>query len=121
MKKRIHFITTTLFAVTLAFMVAPSYAQTPLSKAEGIAQQLKLTPDQKAKILPILKDELPKVNKIKNDNSLTRTQKAQQIKAIHAQTDPQMKSILTPAQYEQLKTIRQQAIKDAIQSRGVYR
>jgi len=42
----------------------------------------------------------------------------QQIKAIHQQTDPQMKAILTPAQYEKLKAIRQQAIRDATQSRS---
>jgi len=121
MKKRIHLITTALAVATLALIVAPSYAQTALSKAEGIAKELNLTPDQKAKILPLLQTELPKVNAIKNDNSLNRMQKTQQIKAIHQQTDPQMKSVLTPAQYEKLKTIRQQAIKDAIQSRGVYR
>jgi Spy/CpxP family protein refolding chaperone len=121
MKKRIHLITTALAVATLAFIVAPSYAQTALSKAEGIAKELNLTPDQKAKILPLLQAEVPKVNAIKNDNSLNRMQKVQQIKAIHQQTDPQMKSILTPAQYEKLKTIRQQAIRDAIQSRGVYR
>ena len=53
---------------------------------------------------------------IKNDNSLSRMQKIQQIKAIHHQTDPQMKAILSPEQYQKLQAIRQQAIKDAIQS-----
>lgn len=87
-----------------------------MSKAEAIAQQLELTPQQKVKILPILQNEVPKVNAIKRDNSLSKTQKIQQIKAIHQQTDPQMKAILSPAQYEKLRTIRQQAISDAVQS-----
>jgi hypothetical protein len=102
-------------------LLAPtSYAQKSggLSKAEAIAQQLNLTPQQKIKILPILRDEVPKVNAIKSDNSLGKNQKVQQIKAIHQQTDPQMKAILTPAQYEKLKAIRQQAIRDATQSRS---
>ena len=71
----------------------------------------------KEKILPILADEVPKVNAIKNDNSLSKMQKMQQLRAIHQQTDPQMKAILTPEQYQKLKAIRQQTIRDAIQGR----
>jgi Spy/CpxP family protein refolding chaperone len=88
------------------------------SKAEAIAQQLSLTPEQKVKILPILRDEVPKVNAIKNDNSLSKIQKVQQIKAIHQQTDPQMKAILSPAQYQKLQAIRQQTIREATQTLG---
>jgi Spy/CpxP family protein refolding chaperone len=99
---------------------APAYAQKPtgISKAEAISQQLNLTPQQKVKILPILRDELPKVQAIKSDNSLTRMQKAQQIRAIHQQSDPQMKAILTPEQYEKLKAIRQHTIKEATETHG---
>jgi Spy/CpxP family protein refolding chaperone len=93
-----------------------SLAQTKAAKLEAISQQLNLTPEQKAKVLPILAEEAPKVQAIKNDNSLSRTQKMQQIRAIHHQTDPQMKAILSPEQYQKLQGIRQQAIKDAIQS-----
>jgi Spy/CpxP family protein refolding chaperone len=123
MKKRIHFITAALFIGTLVLLAMPSYAQKAGAgqKAEAIAQQLNLTPQQKVQILPILRQEVPKVNAIKNDNSISRMQKLQQIKAIHQQTDPQMKSILTPAQYEKLKTLRQQAISDAMQTQGRYR
>ena len=87
-----------------------------ISKAEAISQQLGLTPQQKVKIVPILRDEAPKVQAIKNDNSLTRMQKAQQLRAIHQQTDPQMKAILTPEQYQKLQAIRQQTIKEATQT-----
>ena len=69
---------------------------------EAISQQLDLTPQQKLKFLPILRDELPKVEAIKNDNSLSRMQKVQQIRAIHQQTDPQVKGILSKEQYEKL-------------------
>src|SRR6266540_5685586 len=111
-----------LIALALCFgmfvLLAPaSSAQNKGAKLEAISQQLNLTPQQKAKILPILADEGPKVQKIKNDNSLTRLQKMQQIKAIHQQTDPQMKAILSPAQYQKLQAIRQQAIRDAVQGR----
>jgi len=102
------------------FALAPaSFAQKggAMSKAEAIAQQLNLTPQQKDKVLPILAAEAPKVNAIKNDNSLSKMQKMQQLRTIHQQTDPQMKSILTPEQYQKLKAIRQQTIRDAVQGR----
>ena len=120
MKKRICLFTAALCSAAVVLLASTSYAQRAgaASKAEAIAQQLNLTPQQEIKILPILRDEMPKVNAIKNDNSLSKIQKVQQIRAIHQQTDPQMKAILTPVQYEKLKTIRQQAIRDATQSRS---
>src|SRR6476660_8865893 len=120
MKKRIYFFTSVLCSGMLVLPTLTSNAQKTgaMSKAETIAQELNLTPEQKVKILPILRDEVPKVNAIKNDNSVSNTQKMQQIRAIHQQTDPQMKAILSPAQYEKLKAIRQQAIRDATHSRS---
>ena len=119
MKKFIGLIPSTLCFSAFLLVAATSYAQNPaaISKAEAISQQLNLTPQQKVKILPILRDEGPKVQAIKNDNSLSKIQKIQQIKAIHQQTDPQMKAILSPAQYQKLQAIRQQAIREAIQTR----
>jgi hypothetical protein len=91
--------------------------QAGMSKLQAISQQLNLTPQQKVKALPILREEAPKVEAIKNDNSLLKLQKVQQIRAIHQQTDPKMKTILSPAQYQKLQAIRQQAIQEAVQKR----
>jgi len=102
------------------FALAPaSFAQKggAMQKAQAVAQELNLTPQQKEKILPILAAEVPKVNAIKNDNSLSRVQKMEQVRAIHQQTDPQMKAILSPEQYQKLKQIRIQAVKNAAQGR----
>jgi len=103
----------------LALLSPTSFAQKAgaMSKAQAISQQLNLSPQQKEKILPILVDEAPKVNAIKNDNSLSKIQKMQQIRAIHQQTDPQMKAILSPEQYQKLKQIRLQAIREATQGK----
>ena len=116
MKKYIRSIAAALCFGTFVLVTPTSFAQTKAAKLQAISQQLNLTPEQKAKVLPILADEGPKVQAIKNDNSLSRMQKIQQIRAIHHQTDPQMKAILSPEQYQKLQAIRQQAIKDAIQS-----
>src|SRR5262245_47207496 len=70
------------------------------AKLEEIAKYLNLTPQQKEKILPVLAAEVPKVRAIKDDHSLSKTQRVQQVKAIHQQNDPQMKAILSPEQYE---------------------
>jgi hypothetical protein len=84
---------------------------------EQLAQQLNLTPQQKAQLVPILVAEAPKVKAIKADTSLTKAQKLEQLRAVHAQTAPQVKAILTPQQYQQLQEIRRQEIRHAIENR----
>ena len=119
MKNHTHLVIPALFVAIFALLAPASFAQKgqAMAKAQAIAQQLNLTPQQKEKVLPILAAEAPKVQAIKNDNSLSKLQKIQQLKAIHQQTDPQLKAILSPEQYEKLKQIRVQAIKDATQGR----
>jgi Spy/CpxP family protein refolding chaperone len=120
MKNHTHLVISALSVAIFALLAPTSFAQkgAGMQKAQAIAQQLNLTPQQKEKFLPILADEVPKVNAIKNDNSLSKIQKMQQLRAIHQQTDPQMKAILTPEQYQKLTAIRQQMIRNAIQGRS---
>jgi periplasmic protein CpxP/Spy len=118
MKNHTHLVISALSIAIFALLAPTSFAQkgAAMQKAQAIAQELNLTPQQKEKILPILAAEVPKVNAIKNDNSLSRIQKMEQVRAIHQQTDPQMKSILSPEQYQKLKAIRLQAVKNSAQS-----
>ena len=118
MKNYTHLVASALSVAIFALMAPASFAQKTdsMSKAQAIAQQLNLTPQQKEKILPILAAEVPKVHAIKNDNSLSTTQKIQQLRAIHQQTDPQMKAILSPEQYQNLRQIRARTIREATQS-----
>ena len=121
MKKQTHLFIAELSLTILALLSSASFAQTALSKAQAIAQQLNLTPQQKEKIVPILAAEVPKVQALKNDNSLSKIQKIKQLRAIHQQTDPQMKAILSPEQYQKLQAIRQQTIRDATQVKTILR
>jgi Spy/CpxP family protein refolding chaperone len=116
MKNHTQLVISALSIAMFALLAPTSFAQKAgaMQKAQAIAQQLNLTPQQKEKILPILVDEAPKVQAIKNDNSLSKIQKLQQLRAIHRQTDPQMKAILSPEQYQKLQAIRQETIRDAI-------
>jgi Spy/CpxP family protein refolding chaperone len=119
MKNHTHVVISALSVAMFALLAPTSFAQKgeAMSKAQAIAQQLSLTPQQKEKIVPILVAEAPKVLAIKSDNSLSKVQKMQQVRAIHQQTDPQMKAILSPEQYQKLQQIRLQAVKDAAQGR----
>ena len=105
-------------ACLLTFLIlapaAPSQSPQAEEKVIALAQQLKLTPQQEAEVIPILKAEAPKLEAIKNDTSLSGMQKVSQLRAIHSETSGPLQKILTPAQYEQLQTIREEDVKKAI-------
>ena len=101
-------------AIALAFcvsLVLPSYGQsipqTRLQRLEAVAKQLHLTLEQEKLLVPILQAEEPKLEAIKNDQSLSRVEKLQRLRAVHDESNPQVKAILTPAQFQQLQAIRQ--------------
>lgn len=96
----------------------PGQTAEKLANAEAVAKQLNLTPKQEAKVLPILKEEGPKVEQIKNDPSLSGIQKMKELRAIHSQTAPQLQQILSPEQYQKLQAIREQRIKEAMAAKG---
>jgi hypothetical protein len=77
---------------------------------EKVAQVLNLSPQQRSQLQPILQAEGPKVRAISQDPNLSGAEKADKLKAIHKQTDPLVKSILNPTQYEQWQTIRKDEI-----------
>ena len=110
----------------LAFVFGLLAAFAPLAQGQGAAQaqklaalakQLNLTPEQKTKLMPILEADAPKLQAIKNNASLGPMQKMEQLKAIHAQSDPQIKSVLNPQQYQQFQQIRQQEIQQAMEKK----
>lgn len=118
-KKRIFMVPA--LAIGLCALFTPVSVNAQPEKAAQrfgqLATQLSLTPDQKAQLIPILVAEAPKVKAIKADTSLTKMQKFQQLKALHDQTDPQVKAILSPGQYQQLQTIRRQELAQIVARR----
>jgi Spy/CpxP family protein refolding chaperone len=102
-------------SIALAFcvsLVSTSYAQqipkARLHRLEAVAKELHLTRKQEKQLVPILQAEEPKLQAIRNDQSLSRAEKLQQLRAVHDESNPQVKAILTPSQYQQLQAIRQQ-------------
>jgi hypothetical protein len=82
-----------------------------------LQQQLSVSPQQSAKIVPILANEGQKVIAIRNDNLLSKVQKIQGVKALQEQSDQQLKAILSSAQYDKLNAGRKQAIRWVTQPR----
>jgi periplasmic protein CpxP/Spy len=87
------------------------------AKLKAISAQLNLTPEQKVRLLPVLEQEAPKLKAVKENTSLPPMQKLQQIRAIHAESDPKIKSILTPDQYTKWEEMRKQEIQEMIAKR----
>ncbi len=93
-----------------------SYGQAPAQgdKSEMIAKlgqmstALQLTPAQKQQVLPILKEEAPKMQALKANTSLGPLQKAMQMKEISNDTDAKLKPILTPEQFQKLQQMHEQ-------------
>jgi len=103
-----------LFAFFILATAAPGQNPEAAAKLQALSKQLKLTPKQEVEVLPILKEEAPKFEAIKNNPSLPPMQKMKQLRAIHNENAPQLQKILSPAQYQQLQAIRQQEIQQAI-------
>jgi len=103
-----------LFAFLAIAPAAPGQITDPTAKLQALSQQLQLTPQEKMQVLPILKEEGPKIEAIKNNPSLPPMQKMRQLHAIHNESAPQLQKILSPAQYQQLQAIREADIKKAI-------
>jgi hypothetical protein len=102
------------FAFLALAPAAPGQTTDPTAKLQALSQQLQLTPQEKMQVLPILKEEGPKIEAIKNNPSLPPMQKMRQLHAIHNESAPQLQKILSPAQYQQLQAIREADIKKAI-------
>jgi hypothetical protein len=106
-----------VFFVGAHYGYAQAAAAGKAQKMAAIARQLNLTPQQEKQLMPILEADAPKMEAIKNNSSLGPMQKAQQIRAIYEKSDPQVKAIPNPQQYEQLQQIRQQQIHEAIEKK----
>jgi hypothetical protein len=114
--------TAALFAVMMCICAAITFAPRVLAqdggamaKLEKLSTELQLTPQQKGELLPILKEEGPKLEAIKKNTSMSKLEKARELRAIHNQTAPQMQKILSPAQYQKLQAIREEEVRSAIE------
>jgi Spy/CpxP family protein refolding chaperone len=82
-------------------------------KANDEYKSLNLSADQQSKINAIKSDVMTKMTSVKNNTSLTQSQKQQQMQALMQSGQTKINAVLTPDQQAQLKN----KAKGAIQSR----
>jgi protein CpxP len=95
------------------------HAPNPHKAAMRISQQLGLSPDQTAKLEPILADRQAKVQALRADTSLTDAQRKHHMKTIHQTERMQLSNVLTPDQMKQMKAMRRNQEKMAAPPTGV--
>ena len=124
MKYRVrNFAATTLFilcAVSLAVaqdlggLAKQAGGMGSLGDISSLAQTLHLSPEQVQKVLPILQQELPRLQAIKGKPSLSDQQKVSQAKTVQKQSDSKLKPLLSPQQFLSLKNFRSQQLQQLI-------
>lgn len=80
-------------------------APDPARETAHLAKRLKLTPDQSAKLQPILADRDQKISDARANTSLSSKEVHHQIRAIHEGTMQQLSTVLTPDQMQQMKAM----------------
>jgi len=115
-----NFLPLTLAAVTLglaASLVVPNPTQAapgahpakaPGARMQKMADALGLSDAQKAQMKPIRQNAMQQMRALQVDTKLTPQAKMDKMKDIGKSANKQMMAILTPAQREKLKAMRQQ-------------
>ncbi len=73
-----------------------------------LSEKLNLTDDQKAKLKPILQDQMQQMKAVREDSSLSQEQKRAKMKSIHESLHDQINAVLTPEQQAKFKQMRQE-------------
>ncbi len=82
------------------------HAPNPQRQAQLLTEKLNLTPDQTAKVEPILAQRDQQMQALWQNQQLTPEDRHQQKRAINQQAKQQMAGVLSPDQMAQLKTLR---------------
>jgi Spy/CpxP family protein refolding chaperone len=68
-----------------------------------LSEKLNLTDDQKAKLKPILQDQMQQMKAVREDSSLSEDQRRAKMKSIHESLHDQINAVLTPEQQAKFK------------------
>ncbi len=83
-------------------------AKSAQERLDWLSQQLNLTDDQKAKLLPILQSQDQQFKAVHDNSSLTQEQRRDQIRQIQQSTQPQIQSVLTPEQRQKFAQLKEE-------------
>jgi len=73
-----------------------------------LAEELKLTDEQKTKVQDLMKGQAGKRRALRDDSALSDEQRREKVKAMMEDTNKKMKDILTAEQYEKWTKLREQ-------------
>lgn len=82
------------------------HAPNPQRQAEFLTKKLNLTPDQTAKIQPILAERDQKMQAVWGNQQLAPQDRHQQMRSINEAAEQEMSGVLSPDQMTQLKAMR---------------
>src|SRR5262249_40896881 len=77
-----------------------------VDRLKEVAEQLKLSDDQKEKLKPILQEETKKIRELRQNKELSRPDRVARLREVRKEIQDQVKPILTPEQLEKWKELR---------------
>ncbi|MEO7029939.1 MAG: hypothetical protein ABI147_11115 [Acidobacteriaceae bacterium] len=91
--------------LAVAQQQARQHEHDPHKMAMRLSHKLNLTPDQTARVEPILADRQQKVEALRSNTSLDPKSREDQMHAIHETSEQQLAGVLTPDQLQQMKSM----------------
>ena len=93
-------------------------APDPQQQLQRLTKQLQLSADQQAKIGPILQQRDQQMQALRADTSLSQADRRAKLMTLAQDSGKQIDAVLTPAQRDQLKAMREKAMERAQERRG---
>jgi Spy/CpxP family protein refolding chaperone len=87
-------------------------------KLNQLALELGLTEQQKQQIVPIVKEEIPKLEALKKDTTLSKEKKIEQLREIGKTIDGKVTPLLNPEQQAKYKQMQEERRKKMIEKIG---
>src|SRR5215471_7195184 len=99
-------ITRLIAGLGLAFALFAVPQSVPRSQLQNMVDKLNVTPEQKAKLDPILDADAKQVRALRGDSALSDEERQKKTAAIRVETDAKIKPILTAEQWTKLQELR---------------
>jgi periplasmic protein CpxP/Spy len=81
----------------------------PAGHPASVEDELQLTAEQKAKLQPIIQDEMAQIDAVRNDTTMSMDQKQAKVQQIKQTSFPKIQAVLTPEQQKKLADMQQRA------------
>lgn len=82
-------------------------------RSTSVEDELQLTSEQKAKLQPIIQEEMTQINAVRSDTTLSTDQKREKIMQIKQTQFPKIQAVLTPEQQKKLADMQMRAQQQA--------